>query len=133
LVPFCRPPYTLLTNRQMAEIARLGHGAAGTPAAGDLVSPSDRLVLRGFDPDETYGRLGLYAVGEYRHTLVTVSEIATPVFSWLERVQGVLFAGGGTNSWPDGCDGLFARERLYSEVGYGLRFHTLVFGIAQTY
>ena len=106
-------------------------GLAGDPVASNLASFSHRLILRGFDIDETYHRLGLYAVTEYRHTLATGRGMSTPFFTWIERLQGVLFVGGGTGSNPNNYDGLFTAERLYSEVGYGVRIHTLIFGVQQ--
>ncbi len=53
--------------------------------------------------------------------------------AWGDRLQGVLFAGAGTVASPvgSGYDGLFTEERFYSEVGYGLRLHTLAFGALQ--
>jgi hypothetical protein len=106
-------------------------GLVGDPAAAQLHTLSVRQILRGFDVDETYGRLGLYAVAEYRHTIVDGSAIAAPAFSWFDRFQGVMFAAGGTISRPDGYDGLFSEERIYTEVGYGLRIHMLSFGVQQ--
>jgi hypothetical protein len=119
---------------------RLGHvfalyggamATVGTPPAAELPSLSNRLVLRGFDIDETYGRIGLYAVAEYRHDLFEISGARLPAGSTFERLQGVLFAGGGTMSVPSGYGGMFTSERLYAEVGYGLRLHMLAFGLSQ--
>jgi hypothetical protein len=89
--------------------------------------------LKGFDVDETYGRLGFYTGFEYRHTLFSASNLRVPIFPflWFDRLQGVLFAAGGTMSYPDGYNGLFTAERIFTEVGYGLRFHMLTFGVQQ--
>lgn len=106
-------------------------GIVGTPAAAQLPTLSVRSILRGFDPGETYGRAGCYAVGEYRHALVDAAHIATPAFSWFDRLQGVLFVAGGTMTLPGSYTGLFSSERLFSEVGYGLRLHTLAMGVQQ--
>ncbi len=110
----------------------------GEPVAANLVSLSDRQLLRGFELSETYGRIGAYTVLEYRHTLFSTAQVdipfmsGKPVFaSWIERVQGVLFAGAGTVTRPDGFKGLFTADRLFTEVGYGLRLHSLVFGAYQ--
>jgi hypothetical protein len=119
---------------------RLGHvfalyGGAmtivGRPPAADLPSLSNRLILRGFDIDETYGRIGLYAVAEYRHDLFEFSGVRMPVASTFERLQGALFVGGGTMSSPSGYGGMFTAKRLFAEVGYGLRLHVLAFGLSQ--
>jgi len=119
---------------------RIGHTFAlyggamtvvGRPPAADLATISSRLMLRGFEIDETYGRLGLYAVGEYRHTLFDLRGGRMPLSSTFERLQGVLFAGAGTMSRPSGLDGMFSGERIFAEVGYGLRLHMLAFGVSQ--
>ncbi|MDJ0761726.1 MAG: hypothetical protein QNJ97_01960 [Myxococcota bacterium] len=106
-------------------------GVVGKPAATQLATLSVRHILRGFDIDETYGRIGLYAVFEYRHTLADGAHIKAPAFSWFDRFQGVLFAGGGTISAADGYAGLFSKDRIYSEIGYGLRIHLLSMGVQQ--
>ncbi|MCK9464156.1 MAG: hypothetical protein M0R80_31435 [Proteobacteria bacterium] len=119
---------------------RLGHvfalyGGAmaivGRPPAAELPSLSNRLVLRAFDIDETYGRIGLYAVAEYRHDLIEFSGGRLPAASTFERLQGALFVGGGTTSSPAGYGGMFTSDRLFAEVGYGLRLHMLAFGLSQ--
>lgn len=102
----------------------------GEPPATDLVSLSNRLVLRGFELDETYGMLGVYLVLEYRHNIADLSRIGLPLSSF-DRLQGALFAGAGTASMPGGYDGLFSKDRIFTEVGYGLRIHILSFGITQ--
>jgi hypothetical protein len=105
----------------------------GEPVAADLASFSTRNVLRGFALDETYGRLGLYAVAEYRHRLLDLSSIYFLTFARFDRLQGALFVGGGTMSRPTGYDGLFDYDggRIFTEVGYGLRLHVLSLGVAQ--
>ncbi len=119
---------------------RLGHtlalyggvmGLVGHPNAANLNTLSDRSLLRGFEPNETFGRLGIYGVCEYRHTLFDASSVSMPLFTWLQRFQGVLFAGGGTMSVPTGYAGMFQPERIFTEAGYGLRLHTLIFGVQQ--
>jgi hypothetical protein len=108
-----------------------GTGLVGEPTASQLATLSVRSILKGFDVDETYGRLGFYAGLEYRHTLFSASNTRLPIFQWFDRLQGVAFAAGGTMSYPDGYDGLFTAERIFTEVGYGLRFHLLTFGVQQ--
>ncbi|MCP4605004.1 MAG: M1 family metallopeptidase [Proteobacteria bacterium] len=103
----------------------------GNPAAAQLTTLSIRQILRGFEVDETYGRVGLYAVTEYRHTLFDAVSLTAPHMSWFDRFQGVLFLGGGTISLPSDYSRLFRRDRIYTEVGYGLRVHTLTFGVQQ--
>jgi hypothetical protein len=104
----------------------------GNPVASNMTSLSDRSMLRGFDSDETFGRIGMYAVLEYRHTLFDASRLTAPLYSWFDRFQGVFFLGGGTISLPSGpLDGIFTKERLFSEVGYGLRIHLLLLGVHQ--
>jgi hypothetical protein len=103
----------------------------GDPVAAELSSLSSRQVLRGFELDETYGRLGFYAVAEYRHDLLDLSRVPKIVVIRLDHVQGALFVAGGTISWPRGYDGLFQAERVFTEAGYGIRIHALAFGVAQ--
>ena len=105
----------------------------GKPVAAHLTSLSDRYMLRGFESDETYGRLKLFGVLEYRHTLLDATGARAPLFIWLDRFQGALFVGGGSVSKPSGdlVDGLFSSDRIYTEVGYGIRSHLLLFGVQQ--
>jgi hypothetical protein len=106
-------------------------GLWGNPVGTDLSTLSVRSALRGFDPDETYGRLGIYSGLEYRHVILDASRVSTPLFVWFDRFQGVLFAEAGTMSEPDGYGGLFSQERLFADVGYGLRAHLLLLGVQQ--
>jgi hypothetical protein len=106
-------------------------GVIGDPVAADLSTLSNRQVLRGFDLDETYGRLGFYGVAEYRHTLLDLAWMPRILVVRLDRLQGVLFVGAGTISRPGGYDGLFSAERLFTEIGYGFRIHTFSFGLTQ--
>jgi hypothetical protein len=106
-------------------------GVIGDPVAADLATLSNRQVLRGFDLDETYGRLGFYGVAEYRHTLIDLSWLPKILLVRLDRLQGALFVGAGTISRPNGYDGLFSAERLFTEAGYGFRIHTFSFGLTQ--
>ncbi len=120
---------------------RLGHtlalyggltAVAGDPAAADLPSLSDRQLLRGFALDESYGRLGAYLAAEYRHKIVDLAGCGVTTFIQFDRLQGALFAAGGTISRPAaGYDGLFSPGRVFTEVGYGLRLHTLSLGATQ--
>ena len=104
----------------------------GDPVAAHLTSISDFSMLRGFDSDETYGRVALHAVLEYRHTLVDASSVRAPIFSWFDRFQGALFVGGGTVSDPESLTkGLLTLDRLFTEVGYGVRTHILFLGVQQ--
>ena len=104
---------------------------AGQPAAAQLQTLSVREILKGFDVAETYGRIGFYAVVEYRHTILDASYVKAPLFTWLDRFQGVLFVAGGTMSEAQGYGGLFTRDRIFTEVGYGLRAHVLALGVQQ--
>ncbi|MBN2525280.1 MAG: hypothetical protein JXR76_02725 [Deltaproteobacteria bacterium] len=101
---------------------------AGQPPASNLVTLSHQQILRGFDLGETYGRIGVYGVTEYRHTLLGSTTLSFPMRTLLSRVQGVLFTGLGSASRPKNYDSLFAKERRFMEVGYGLRFHFLLLG-----
>jgi len=87
---------------------------------GQLQGLSDRLALRGFERDETLGRIKAYAALEYRHLWVyglgwSFLDIVT-----LEGLKGVLFAGGGTVSNRENYDGMLRKDRMFAEVGYGL-------------
>ncbi len=100
----------------------------GQPPASNLVTLSHAQILRGFDLGETYGRVGVYAVSEYRHTLIGSTSLEFPLRTLLSRVQGVLFVGAGSASRPETYRTLFQPERNFAEVGYGLRFHFLLMG-----
>lgn len=106
-------------------------GVMGDPVAAHMASLSNRRVLRGFETDETYGRFGLWGVVEYRHTIVDAAHVKAPAYSWFDRFQGALFVGGGTMSEPSGLGGMFEPHRIFTEVGYGLRIHLLLFGFQQ--
>jgi hypothetical protein len=45
-----------------------------------------------------------------------------------QGIQGVLFAGAGTATREDSYRGLFATDRIFTEVGYGLRGIIAFFG-----
>ncbi|MBN2343847.1 MAG: hypothetical protein JXX29_15030 [Deltaproteobacteria bacterium] len=107
-----------------------GVGAVvGTPPASNLTTLSHRQILRGFDLGETYGKLGVYGVVEYRHTLIGAASVAFPLRTLLQRVQGVLFTGVGSASEPQNYHSIFHSNHNYVEVGYGLRFHLLALGV----
>jgi len=89
------------------------------PAA-QLQSLSDRLALRGFESDETLGRIRMFAAVEYRHLWVYNLGWNFLDIAMIEGLKGVLFAGAGTVSDKDSYDGLFHEDRMFAEVGYGL-------------
>jgi hypothetical protein len=104
-------------------------GKVGTPPASGLSSLSHRHALRGFDLDETYGQVSLYGVTEYRRTLLGSSNISMPLGSTVDRLQGVLFLGGGSASLPGTYRHLFRPDRQFVEVGCGLRLFLLTLGV----
>jgi hypothetical protein len=87
---------------------------------GQLQSLSDRLALRGFESDETLGRVRAFAAVEYRHMWAQNMGLNILDLAMLEGIKGVLFAGAGTVSEKDGYDGLFETDRMFAEVGYGI-------------
>jgi len=93
----------------------------GQPLPQQLQSVSDRLMLRAFEADETLGRVRVYAAVEYRWTMLTDIDLNLAHIAWLRTVDLVAFAGAGTVSNPDGFDGMLAEDRLFTEVGGGLR------------
>lgn len=100
----------------------LGAGiVVGDPLPQQLLSISDRFMLRAFEIDETIGRARIYAGIEYRWTMVHNLDINLLHLAWLRSISLVLFAAGGTASQQDGLDGLFSRDRMFTEVGAGLR------------
>ncbi len=103
-------------------------GAFGNPYRGQLESLSSQLILRGFDADETFGRIRIYACFEWRHMFVHGLDWNIAHFITVQGIQGVLFAGAGTASRVESMHGLFAEDRLFTEVGYGLRLLTAHFG-----
>ena len=100
----------------------------GEPPASNLVTLSHQQILRGFELGETYGRVGVYGVTEYRHTLKGSTSFQFPFRTLLSRIQGVVFTGVGSSSRPQTYRSLFQRDRNFMEVGYGLRFHLLLLG-----
>jgi len=93
----------------------------GKPLEAQLEGLSDRYILRSMTPDEGLGRSKLYAVIEYRHVFTWDLDWNIVNVAWLRGLQGVLFGGFGTTSRPDDYSGMFDRERIYLEAGYGLR------------
>jgi|GEM_PF-6379845 len=86
---------------------------------------SGRLALRGFESDETEGRLMIFGAFEYRHLLF--SDLGVGLLDSLfkiERIKGVLFSGIGTVSDVDSYSGMMSRDRIFAEAGYGI----VVFG-----
>lgn len=41
----------------------------------------------------------------------------------------MFFAGAGTVSWPKNRRGMFESNRVFTEVGYGLRVHAILAGL----
>lgn len=103
-------------------------GNFGDPYRGQLETLSTQSVLRGFDVDETFGRVLVYACLEYRHLFTHALNINVVHYATLQGIQGVLFAGAGTVTREDSYRGLFATDRIFSEVGYGLRGIIAFFG-----
>jgi outer membrane protein assembly factor BamA len=106
-------------------------GVAGTLPVSKLVSLSNRQMLRGFDLDETYGKLGIYTGLEYRFNIFGTTSVSMPLKTLIDRVQGVLFAAAGTVSQMDSYKGMFRTDRIFAETGLGLRLHLLIFGVVQ--
>ncbi|MBW2261138.1 MAG: hypothetical protein JRG91_04125 [Deltaproteobacteria bacterium] len=103
-------------------------GNFGDPYRGQLESLSSPSVLRGFDVDETFGRALVYACFEYRHLYTHALNINVVHYATLQGIQGVLFGGAGTVTREDSYRGLFAADRIFTEVGYGLRGIIAFFG-----
>ncbi|MFH1434328.1 MAG: hypothetical protein ABIJ56_01305 [Pseudomonadota bacterium] len=95
---------------------------------GQMQSLSDRMMLRAFEADETFGRMKIYAGVEYRHLWVHNIGMNILNLTRLEGIKGVLFLAGGTVSEKDGYDGLFSAERMYAEAGYGIVLLLTFFG-----
>jgi hypothetical protein len=87
---------------------------------GQLQSLSDRMALRGFETDETMGRVRAFAAVEYRHLWAQNLGWSILDAAMVEGIKGVLFVGGGTVSDKDGYDGLFTTDRMFAEAGYGI-------------
>lgn len=96
-------------------------GTFGDAYRGQLGSLSSRAVLRGFDVDETFGRVRLYLCAEYRHVFTHALNWNVLHAASVFGIQGVLFAGAGTATRESSYRGLFAADRVFTEVGYGLR------------
>jgi hypothetical protein len=103
-------------------------GNFGDPYRGQLETLSSPSVLRGFDVDETFGRALVYACFEYRHLYTHALNINVVHYATLQGIQGVLFAGAGTVTREDSYRGLFDANRMFTEVGYGLRGIIAFFG-----
>lgn len=109
---------------------RVGHTFTGYLGAGILIgeplpqqlfSISDRFMLRAFEADETIGRVRIYGGIEYRWTMIHNLNINLLHLAWLRSIALVAFAAGGTASQQDGLDGLFTGDRMFTEVGGGVR------------
>ncbi len=103
-------------------------GTFGDPYRGQLESLSAFEILRGFDVDETFGRARLYVCAEYRHVFTAGLDVNLFHYVTLQGIQGVLFAGTGTVTREGSYHGLFAADRIFTEVGYGLRGILAYFG-----
>jgi hypothetical protein len=110
---------------------RVGHTFTGYAGAGvvfgeplqqQLQSISDRTMLRGFEADETLGRARIYGVVEYRWTALTDLDVNLINAAWWREMFLVVFVGAGTVSRPDSLEGLFSADRIFTEVGAGVRF-----------
>lgn len=132
--------WTLGTSGRLAGhwTPRVGHtftgyfGAGvvfGTPLDQQLQSISDRTMLRAFEADETLGRARLYAGVEYRWTLLHDMNINLFHIAWWRAIFLAAFVAGGTVSNRDGLDGLFSKDRLFSEVGGGVRLLLDIAGV----
>lgn len=109
---------------------RVGHtftlyGGAGVvfgdPLDEQLQSSSDRSMLRAFEADETLGRARLYAGVEYRWAALTDLDVNLFHLAWWRTLFLAVFVAGGTASRPEDLSGLFTPERLFTEVGAGVR------------
>ena len=95
---------------------------------GQMQSLSNRVTLRAFESNETFGRIKIFAGAEYRHLWAHNIGLNILNLTRLEGIKGVFFLAGGTVSEKDSYDGLFAADRMYAEVGYGLVLLLTYFG-----
>lgn len=88
-----------------------------------------RSLLRSYEVDEARGRLRLYGIAEYRHTLVKSLGWNFVHLAWIRGLQLAAFAGAGLVSPDVDLGGLVTRHSLYTEVGGGVRIHFDYFGV----
>jgi YD repeat-containing protein len=92
-------------------------------------SIAGRALLRTYEVDEARGKLRVYGIAEYRHTLTKSLGWNFFHLAWFRGVQLAAFAAGGLVSREVDLEGLVARHSLYTEVGGGVRLHFDYFGV----
>ncbi len=114
-------------------VANLEGGVVG----GDIVVRTQLLAaggpggLRGYFPDELFGRARVTAHLEWRGTLRHDLDWNLGHFWFLRGVGAAAFADAGALSSCDAYGDLFAERNLYADVGMGLRFFYDIFGVQQ--
>jgi len=88
-----------------------------------------RSLLRTYEVDEARGKLRVYGIAEYRHTLTKSLGWNFVHLAWFRGLQLAAFAAGGLVSPEVDLEGLVARQAVYTEVGGGVRLHFDYFGV----
>lgn len=88
-----------------------------------------RALLRTYEVDEARGKLRVYGIAEYRHTLTKSLGWNFVHLAWFRGLQLAAFAAGGLVSPEVDLPGLVARHAVYTEAGGGVRLHFDYFGV----
>ena len=88
-----------------------------------------RNLLRSYEADEARGKLRVYGVAEYRHTLTKTLGWNFVHLAWFRGIQLAAFVGAGLVSRDVDVEELVARHSVYTEAGGGVRLHFDYFGV----
>lgn len=105
---------------------RLDAWVLGRPRPQLLYDLGGRGAVRGYPIGEERGRLRAVVSGEWLHPLLRDLRINAFELTWVDRVDGALFADGAVLG--DDPEDL-ARRGLRADIGYGLRIYLSYLGV----
>ncbi len=85
--------------------------------------------LSGYGGNELLSRAYLMAQFEYRHVFFNNLDINVIHLAWLRSIGGALSTGVATLSRCEDYGGLFTRDSVYGQVGYGLTGRLRLLGV----
>jgi hypothetical protein len=103
--------------------------------AGDLVRRGQLLagggpgLLRGYQPDELFGRARVTGHLEWRGLFLRELDVNLGHFAWLRRMGLAAFTDVGLLSSCDSYSDLVSEDAFYADAGFGLRFFYDNFGV----
>jgi hypothetical protein len=109
----------------------------GAVVFGDITTRAQLLAaggpggLRGYLPDELFGRARLIGHAEWRGSLRQDLDVNVGHFIVIHGLGAALFADAGALSSCGSYDDLFAEQNLYANVGFGLRMFYDNLGVQQ--